>query len=273
MNYYNENDPKAAAWLRELIKEGHIPPGDVDDRSIIDVKPHELFEYTQHHFFAGIGGWSYALRLAGYPDDELVWTGSCPCQPFSTGGNGLGVADPRHLWPAWFSLIEKCAPAIIFGEQVASKAALGWIDGVFTDLEREGYTCAAADLCAASKSLPHPRQRFFWFAYADSQFNSGSNLPAESRAGEIPTIWQSEKILQKGQGRIDELVTRRITERIPSYAEARSILNGVPACMEQMRGAGNAIVPQVAATFIQASREAMLDERSYVLDPMNDPMF
>jgi DNA (cytosine-5)-methyltransferase 1 len=22
--YYNEHDPKAAAWLRELIKQGHI---------------------------------------------------------------------------------------------------------------------------------------------------------------------------------------------------------------------------------------------------------
>ena len=60
--YYNENDPKAAAWLRELIRGGHIADGVVDERSIEDVLPSDLAGYTQHHFFAGIGGWSYALR-------------------------------------------------------------------------------------------------------------------------------------------------------------------------------------------------------------------
>ena len=63
--YYNEHDPKAAAWLRELIKQGHIAYGDVDERSIEDVSPHELKGYTQCHFFAGIGVWSYALQNAG----------------------------------------------------------------------------------------------------------------------------------------------------------------------------------------------------------------
>ncbi len=88
--YYNEIDPHAAAWLRELIKAGHITDGEVDERSIEDVTPEDLLGFTQCHFFAGIGGWSYALRLAGWPDDRPVWTGSCPCQPFSaasaTGG-------------------------------------------------------------------------------------------------------------------------------------------------------------------------------------------
>ena len=32
--YYNEFDPMAAAWLRELIKAGLIPDGEVDERSI-----------------------------------------------------------------------------------------------------------------------------------------------------------------------------------------------------------------------------------------------
>ncbi|NCA18051.1 MAG: DNA cytosine methyltransferase, partial [Betaproteobacteria bacterium] len=93
MNYYNEFDPKAAAWLRELIKRKLIPHGDVDTRSITEIKPHEIRHYTQHHFFAGIGGWSLALQLAGWPEDRPVWTGSCPCQPFSTAGKGLGAAD------------------------------------------------------------------------------------------------------------------------------------------------------------------------------------
>ena len=55
--YYNENDPKAAAWLRELIYEGHIADGVVDERSIEDLTPDDLKGYKQAHFFAGIGGW------------------------------------------------------------------------------------------------------------------------------------------------------------------------------------------------------------------------
>ena len=34
--YYNEIDPFAAQWLRNLINAGHIAPGIVDERSIED---------------------------------------------------------------------------------------------------------------------------------------------------------------------------------------------------------------------------------------------
>ena len=119
--YYNEIDPFAAQWLRELIKEGHIAPGVVDERSIEDVEPNDLDGFTQCHFFAGIGVWSKALRNAGWCDTRKVWTGSCPCQPFSAAGKGSGFDDERHLWPAWFHLISQHRPAIVFGEQVAKK--------------------------------------------------------------------------------------------------------------------------------------------------------
>jgi len=58
--YYNENDPTAAQWLRNLIAAGLIAPGDVDERSITDVRPADLRGYAQCHFFAGIGVWSRA---------------------------------------------------------------------------------------------------------------------------------------------------------------------------------------------------------------------
>lgn len=162
--YYNEVDPKAAAWLRDLIKADLIAPGFVDERSIIDVNPYELTGYNQHHFFAGIGGWSYALRLAGWPDDKPVVTGSCPCQPFSAAGKQLGTKDERHLWPVFYNIITFLSAPIVFGEQVASKAAEEWLDGVFADLEGAGYACGASDLCAASVGADHIRQRFFWVA-------------------------------------------------------------------------------------------------------------
>ena len=162
--YYNEFDPKAAAWLRELINAGHIAPGDVDERSIVDIRPADLVGYTQCHFFAGIGVWSYALRRAGWADDRPVWTGSCPCQPFSAAGKGNGFDDERHLWPHFHWLIQNCRPAVVFGEQVASKDGLGWLDLVQADLEGSGYASGAVDTCAAGFGAPHIRQRLYWVA-------------------------------------------------------------------------------------------------------------
>ncbi|MDF3756458.1 DNA cytosine methyltransferase, partial [Enterobacter hormaechei] len=137
--YYNEIDPFAAQWLRNLIAGGHIAPGEVDERSIEDVTPDDLRGFTQCHFFAGIGVWSHSLRLSGWPDDKPVWTGPCPCQPFSAAGKGDGFADERHLWPHFFHLISERRPQHVFGEQVASGNASAWFDLVQADLEGMGY--------------------------------------------------------------------------------------------------------------------------------------
>ncbi len=162
--YYNEIEPYAAEWLRNLIKAGMIPHGEVDTRSIIDVAPDDLRGFTQCHFFAGIGGWGYALRLAEWPDDRPIWTGSCPCQPFSVAGKGAGTDDPRHLWPHFHRLITACRPPVVMGEQVAGKAGYGWFDGVRSDLEAIGYAGRAVDIPALAVNAPHIRQRLYWVA-------------------------------------------------------------------------------------------------------------
>jgi DNA (cytosine-5)-methyltransferase 1 len=166
VNYYNDNDPKACDWLRELISAGLLPNGIVECKSILDINPDELSGYTQCHFFAGIGGWAYALRLANWPDDKPVWTGSCPCQPLSSAGLRKGHADERHLWPAFYRLIAERNPSVVFGEQVASKDGREWLAGVRADLEGAGYAVGAADLCAAGVGAPHIRQRLYWLADA-----------------------------------------------------------------------------------------------------------
>lgn len=162
MNYYNEFDPNAAAWLRELINNKLIPAGDVDTRSIKDVTANDLRGYTQCHFFAGIGGWSYALQLAGWPADRPVWTGSCPCQCYSVAGKQLGVKDERDLWPVFYELIRECRPEYVFGEQVENAIKHGWLDRVYANLEAENYTCRAVVLGAHSINAPHQRQRLYW---------------------------------------------------------------------------------------------------------------
>lgn len=181
--YYNEFEPFAAQWLKNLSDAGHIARGRVDSRSILEVTGEDVGAATQAHFFAGIGVWSHALRLAGWPDDRPVWTGSCPCQPFSVAGRGKGTGDERHLWPAWFRLIRECRPPVVFGEQVASPDGLAWLDAVRADLEGAGYAFGAADLCAAGVGAPHIRQRLYFVGIrlADTRSEGRGQVGADFR--------------------------------------------------------------------------------------------
>lgn len=248
--YYNEIDPYAAQWLRNLIARGLIAPGEVDERSIRDVAPSDLAGFTQCHFFAGVGGWSYALRLAGWPDETPVWTGSCPCQPLSVAGQRKGHADERHLWPAFYSLIAKCAPPIVFGEQVASKDGREWLAGIRADLEAVGYACGAADLCAAGVRAPQLRQRIYWMA--DSQV--GRSRPAQPRNGEEETHGGWPHKASSDRRFIDRFGNNY---RIPK-SEVPFVVNGFPGILGRISAYGNAIVPQLAATFIESAIAAGL---------------
>ena len=142
MAYYNDNDPQVAQWLRNLIAAGLLPQGDVDERSITEVQASDLAGYTACHWFAGLGGWPLALQLAGWPASRAVWTGSCPCQPYSVAGRGKGDDDARNLWPHFRRLIATCLPDTILGEQVASSMGREWLSNVRFDLEHIYYWTA-----------------------------------------------------------------------------------------------------------------------------------
>lgn len=157
MNFYNDIDQNSAAWLRELINLKIIPEGVVDTRSIHEIQPEELEPYDQCHFFAGIGGWAAAFTLSGFEHTIRIDSGSAPCQPFSSAGLKKGFDDKRHLWPELFRITKVRRPVVLVGEQVSGKDALEWLDRVFADLEGEGYTCGAVDICAAGTGAKgHP---------------------------------------------------------------------------------------------------------------------
>jgi DNA (cytosine-5)-methyltransferase 1 len=333
VNYYNENHPQTAAWLRELVNAKEIPIGKVDERSIEDVSQIDLAGYNQCHFFAGIGGWPVALHLARWPEDEAVWTGSCPCQPLSCAGKRKGHADERHLWPAFYRLIAECKPSTIFGEQVAGPDGREWLAGIRVDLEGIGYAVGAADLCAASVGAPHPRQRLYWVAHSNGAGlarrseqsarkecqtierggdasgmadATGNGLAGASINGVLPhkdgathkgndhnhkpdddrktdRVVQSDSArLQSGRETSTTAGHRRPALPANFWSDAREVemchprtgerckrrissepcffplADGLQAArVEILRGAGNAIVPQVAAKFIEAARDAL----------------
>lgn len=213
--YYNEIDPFAAQWLRNLIAGGHIAPGEVDERSIEDVIPDDLRGFTQCHFFAGIGVWSHSLRLAGWPDDKPVWTGSCPCQPFSAAGKGDGFADERHLWPHFFHLISERRPQHVFGEQVASGNANTWFDLVQADLEGMGYAFGIVPFAAAGIGAPHIRERAYWVANSNLQHEPATGkTPGATEFGWIGEVnWMADAGCQRRE-RFNPLLQREESRRL-----------------------------------------------------------
>ncbi len=235
--YYNEINPKAALWLRLLIEDGLLPEGDVDERSIEDVTPDELSGYTQCHFFAGVGGWPLALRLAGWPDDRPVWTGSCPCQPFSAAGKGAGFDDERHLWPAFEWLIRQCQPATVYGEQVARKAGREWLAVVRSNLEASGHAFGAADLPACAVGAWHERPRHFWVAHA------------------IGMQQRRQEPCRRTAGRMGRVIKPVSWDRgwEEALREFRSVDDGLSYGVAVTDGFRNAIVPQVAQAFIEST--------------------
>lgn len=325
---YNDTDKFVCEWLRNLVDAGHLPAGEVVETPIQELDPADIPD--TFHTFAGIGGWPLALRMAGWPDDRPVWTGSCPCQPFSSAGKRKGTDDERHLWPAFRDLIAECRPPVVFGEQVASKAGREWLAGVRADLEALGYAVGAADLCAAGVGAPHIRQRLYWVADAgiescerhtravsasQSQFDGARFSVYGCHAqrsqygvtdGDGLGNAKGDEAHTTEQGQQQLCNTRRVSERLGDAGRSRPpkqrrqrheperpsssvwddcglvrcveptkdggtvtkyrraplepslfpLADGVPGRVGLLRGAGNAIVPQVAAAFVRTFMEA-----------------
>lgn len=259
MNYYNEWDPQAAAWLRELIENKLIPEGVVDERSITEVQAKDLKGFTQCHFFAGIGGWPLALQIAGIPATQRLWSGSPPCQPFSVAGAGKGKDDPRHLAPTFLNLIADCRPALLFGEQVAAAVTKDfWVDSLLFELEEEGYTSGFAVLPACGVGAPHKRDRLFFGACRLADANNARS----QRRERMPECADKQSVRARGvEGRPDshngfwsdaDWLGCRDGKFRPVEPGTFPLANGIPARVGRLRGYGNAIVPQVAAEFIKA---------------------
>lgn len=286
MVYYNDSDPFAAQWLRNLIAAGHLPDGVVDERDIRDVQAKDVSRFHQVHLFAGIGGFPLALRLAGWPDDRPCWTGSPPCQSFSLAGHMRGEDDDRDLWPEMFRLVREQQPEFVFGEQVQGAIAHGWLDRVFADLESECYACGSMVLPACAVAAPHERDRIFWVAesefvgqiefdwidgvgaVADAEHDAGRRDKQERKTQERAAYqwsapWSDFTIFKRADGKAG-----RIGSGIQplAYGVSPSMVRMLPGLRPvadgarnnragRYRGYGNAVIPALAALFIRAYME------------------
>lgn len=292
--WYNENDAYAAGWLRKLISERLIADGVVDTRSIVDVRSADLAGFDQCHFFAGIGGWSLALRRAGWHDARPVWTGSCPCQPFSLLGKQAGYADPRHLWPTWARLIGQRRPATIFGEQLAT--APRWLRLVRGDLEALGYAVGSLPIEAACAGAEQLRDRYWFFAHQACLLVNGIEPRLERHTGHVDQAREESQAprsvaasgLQFGSGALADsagigsgagfceglalvngagapsgcgefdLAISRLDGRVRRVKPGlRLVADGIPARVDQLRALGNAIDHRPASVFIRAAMQAI----------------
>lgn len=244
---YNENNRDAADRLRDLISRGLIADGDVADCSIVDIRAADLRGYNQFHAFAGIGGWSLALRLAGVPDTAPVWTASLPCQPFSIASvnpetAARGQADERHLLPDYARLVAECSPSIIFGEQVKNAIKWGWLDELYESMEALGYACGSSVVPAIAVGARHERKRLYWVADARGSGRQGYQPIERVPVCPEATFTIDGNALAGARRALD--------------GDFRDLLpcDGLSVVLERaaLKGYGNAIVPQLAARFIRA---------------------
>ena len=255
--YYNDIDPYCISRLRKLIKQGHLPEGDVDERSIEDVSADDLTGYGDIHLFAGIGGWPLAIRISGIQEGQGIWTGSCPCQPLSIANQYK--RDSTDLWAHFYRLVENRRPALCFGEQVISPLARSWFSTVRLQMEGLGYVTECADLCAASVGAPHIRQRLYW----------GSILPGSCETGRLgdtdpERLERRSSELEKQQSQMSAWQTS--TTVLCADGKGRPIepgiyplAYGVPERMGKLKGFGNSIIPQLAAQFMLSFIESVDD--------------
>lgn len=260
--FYNELDGFAAQWTRNLMAAGHITEGVVDERSIVELAATDLVGFERCHFFSGIAGWDLALELAGWTGP--VWTGSCPCQPFSRTGKRRGFADDRHLWPAWLELICERSPSVILGEQVAGGDGIAWLDAVSADLEDTGYAVGRFDLPACGVGAPHIRQRIYFAAIrlgnADQDVtgrlgSAGDRAEAEVRGTDRQVDRPDVDVARAPggddpRGGIEWLELTDGTSR-PTRAGLRPVAPRLPGDVARCGAFGNAIHVELAATFIR----------------------
>ena len=95
-----------------------------------------------------------------FPKAQVV-IGGPPCQPFSVGGNQMGVMDARDGFPAFISAVEQAKPDIWMFENVRGLMYKNknYLERIIAALEEEGYIVEYKLLRAVEYGVPQNRER------------------------------------------------------------------------------------------------------------------
>jgi len=174
-----------------------------------------------------------------------VITGGFPCQDISCAGKqaGIGEGTRSGLWSEIVRLIGDLSPRYVIVENVAnllsgpSDKRGGWFGRILGDLAECGYDAEWENIPASALGAPHRRERVWIVAYPN-----GNGLEKK------PT----KEILFDAAGnsrlprRFSEMDSQELwTEPRPIGAIPMALGDGVPDWLGDIKGAGNAVVPQI----------------------------
>lgn len=210
-----------------------------------------------------------------------IISGGFPCQPFSQAGKQRGKEDDRYLWPEMLRVIREVGPRWVLGENVAGIVNMA-LDQVLIDLEAQGYTTGTVIVPACAVDAPHRRDRVWIIAHTTGKrgtrgegsvevdgCNSGQEISAP--LGESKTLANSSSkrgqigLPRQKQG--EEGDTKKFNHGSnrqhggkechdwPIEPGVCRVVDGLPNRAHRLKGLGNAIVPQVAYTIMEAMRQ------------------
>lgn len=96
-----------------------------------------------------------------------------PCQPYSLAGGMLGDADPRDMWDATASVIDRVRPTFAWLENVSALVSLGYLARVLGRLAEMGFDAEWGCLSAGEQGAPHLRERVWILAHANGAQREG----------------------------------------------------------------------------------------------------
>jgi len=209
-----------------------------------------------------------------------IITGGFPCQPFSQAGKRKGTDDSRYLWPEMLTTIRTLKPSYVVGENVAGLVSMEngkTLDGIFSDLENEGYEIESFIIPACSVGAWHRRDRIWIIAYNKStgEWNEVGKYGRQRRKHTEGI--QSEMVQQKDRQAQDNTITggnQDVPDTTGIYAQGQynrqrkikswgsdwwktessvgRVAHGIPDRVDRLKGLGNAIVPKVAFEIFKA---------------------
>ncbi|XWW44131.1 DNA cytosine methyltransferase [Fibrella sp. USSR17] len=124
---------------------------------------YEMDESASKSYNHNLLGKCYAERLtldSKYPQADIL-IGGPPCQPFSVGGNQLGLSDSRDGFPVFLSAVRQINPEVFLFENVRGMLYKNkwYLKEVIDELENFGYNIDYALLNAVHYEVPQNRER------------------------------------------------------------------------------------------------------------------